>query len=106
VVRTGESVVCVGFRIHALAHSGSYTDLGELLGRSVPALEGVSLHSPGARNARTFAMAPVISCILSPRFASVCPGLFGLGGIWVVTAEGRCGGICQQGAAAAIAKPW
>lgn len=72
-------MVCTGSRIHAFACSGSYTDLRELLGRSVPALEGASLHSPGARNARTFATAPVISLHLVAQICLCLPWLTWLG---------------------------
>ena len=104
MVCTDESVACTGSQIHAFACSGSYTDVGELLGQSVPALEGASLHSPGVRHACTFTLAPVISLHLAAQVC-LCPGSFALGRIWVVRAEGRWGGICQQRAAAAIAQP-
>lgn len=69
----------------------------------MPALEGVSLHSPGVRNARTFAPDPVISLHLIAQVRLRLPRLVGLGKD--LGGEGRRVGVCQQAAAAAIAKP-
>lgn len=70
-----ESMVCMGSQIHAFACSGSYTNLRELLGRSVPVLEGGSLHSLGVRKAHAVTMAPVISLHLVTQVCLCLPWL-------------------------------